>query len=470
MKKNVLSYGCCIIVALLALFIVVAKPFSPNLSVTGQYVIGSLLVAIGIWIFKPFQLPFSMGAAFLAVCLLIIGLNPTTVFSGFTQPALWTLIPALFFGYVLLVTGLGKRIAMGIIKVFKPSYPSMILAWVLIGIALSILTPAITVRVAIVVPIAVYCCQLFQLEKGSKGSSLILLTAFAMALIPGSGWLSGSLWGPIIQGFFSNVPGLEGLITFDSWWRVALLPMSIVTVILVIGGYFALRPTEKISEEAIAELKNTKPTPMNGKEKASAIILVAVFACFVTSSIHNISNAAICLIALIAFFATGILNVKDFSAGISWDLIVFIGMALGLGAVCTETGISQWLSDIVIPALAPIGSNPWLFVFVIIIFMFLWRFIDVAILIPTMAILTPILPGISAAYGVSPLVWAVFYVMSGNAFFLAYQSMWALMSQSIAQDQAWKPRHLATYGTVYFIACLIALAITIPFWISGGLL
>lgn len=346
----------------------------------------------------------------------------------------------------------------------------MILAWVIIGVVLSILTPSITVRVAIVVPIAAHCCELFGLEKGSKGNSLLLLTAFAMALMPGTGWLTGSLWGPIVSGLFNAVPGMEGMLDFNSWLRVAFIPMEIVTLILVVVGYIVLKPTEKLSVDAITALKAQKSEPMSKEEKATGIILVAVFLLFVTNRIHGIPDAAVCVLALFCFFLLKVMATPEFSSGLNWDLVVFIGMALGLGSVFSVTGISAWIAGIIVPAIAPIAVNPWVFMFVMAILIFAWRFIDVAILIPTMAIITPILPSISEAYGISPLVWALIYVMAGNSMFMAYQNMWALMSQSIAGERSWTQKHLGTYGVVYFVACLVALCVAIPMFISSGLL
>ncbi len=469
-KKNLTVYGGWGVFLILAVIIILTKPFSPELNDTGQMVLGILLITLGIWIFKPFNLPLSMGGAVLAIGLLILEINPSVIFSGFTQTAIWTLIPALFFGYVLLKTGLGKRIALAIIQLFKPRYSSMIFAWVLIGVALSVLTPSITVRVAIIMPIAVHCCDLFNLEKGSKGNSLIQLTAFTTALLPGSGWLSGSLWGPIIQGLFNAVPELNGLITFESWWKAVLLPMEITTLILVIGGYIVLKPSEKLSQDAIDSLKLAQKEPLTTQEKFTGVILLTVFIFFLTNKLHGIPDPAVCLIALCAFFATGVLETKEFSSGISWDLVVFIGMALSLGQVFGVTGLTEWISGIIVPAIAPIAGNPWLFVYVMTIIIFLVRFIDIALLIPTMAILTPVLPAVSQAYGISPMVWITIYIMAGNSFFLAYQNMWALMSQSIAKESGWTSSHLAKYGVVYFIACMIALLFAVPLWINSGLL
>ena len=457
------------LMVLAAVIIMLIKPFSANLNDTAHIMLGGIIITLCIWIFKPLNLPYAVGGLFLALFALIIGLAPATVFSGLAQPAIWTLIPALFFGFTLQKTGLGKRIALTIIKFCKPSYFSLVFAWIFVGLILSVLTPSITVRVAIVIPIALQCCELCKIKKGTKGNALILLTAFAMALIPGSGWLSGLLTGPIIQSMYNATPGLEGIVTFNSWLNVLFLPMLIVTALVAAGSLIVLKPDEPISKDVINAIKEQSSQKMDRNEIMSAIILTAVFLMFLNSGFHRIQGAAICLAAVFALFLFGVLEPKDFNAGVNWDLVIFIGMALSLGAIFTATGISQWLAGIVVPALAPIAGNPWIFMFSIMIFMFLWRFVDVATFIPTMAIMIPILPDIQAAYQISPLVWVAIFVMAQNAFFMAYQNIWAMMSRSISGERACSNKHLGIYGVLYFIACLLSMTAAIPMWIRAGL-
>ncbi|MCL2336894.1 MAG: SLC13 family permease [Firmicutes bacterium] len=459
------------LLVLLAVMIMIVKPFSANLNDTAQLMVGGVLITLSIWVFKPFNLSLPVGGLFLACFALVIGLKPATVFSGFTQAAIWTLVPALFFGYTLQKTGLGKRLALAIIKLFKPSYGSLVLAMALIGLILSVLTPSITVRVAIVVPIAVQCCELCNIKKGSKGNSLIILTAFAMSLIPGNGWLTGSLFGPIISGMINSVPENHNLVTFNSWFNVLFVPMILTTILSIVGSLLVLKPKEKLPADAIDEIKKQPKEKMTRHEIITGLILLIVFIMFITSRIHHIPDAAVCLAAVFLFFLFGVLEPKDFNLGVSWDLVVLIAMSLSLSAIFTETGISAGLATIVIPALAPIATNPWLFMFTIMIFVFLWRFFDVAAMVPTMAILVPILPAIQKAYHISPLVWLAVFVMAANSFFMAYQNMWAIMTKSIADagDREWKDSHLGIYGTIYFVSCMISLLVAIPLWINAGL-
>jgi di/tricarboxylate transporter len=43
------------------------------------------------------------------------------VTTGYTSSAVWVLVPALFFGFALMKTGLGKRIAYFVLKTFASS-------------------------------------------------------------------------------------------------------------------------------------------------------------------------------------------------------------------------------------------------------------------------------------------------------------------------------------------------------------
>jgi len=247
------------------------------------------------------------------------------------------------------------------------------------------------------------------------------------------------------------------------------LPMMIITVLVAVGGLLVFKPKERISKEVADSIKKQPLPKMNRHEITSAIILGGVFVMFATSNFHGLPDVAVCLAAVFAFFLLGVLDSKDFSAGINWDLVIFIGMAISLGAIFTDTGISGWLAGIVVPALAPVAGNPWLFMFSVMIFMFFWRFFDVAIFIPTMAIIIPIIPDIYEAYNISPLVWLSFFVIAHHTFFMAYQNIWAMMSKSMVGEESWSNKHLATYGCVYFVASMIAVAVAVPVWINAGL-
>ena len=411
------------------------------LSASAQLLLGGVVIVLGLWIFRPFSLPLSVGGFALAGFALAIGLPAEMVFSGMTQSAVWTLAGALFFGCALQKTGLGRRIALGVLRIFRPSYGALAAAWTLIGLALSALTPSITVRVAIVAPIAASCCELCGLAPRSRGSALVQLTAFVMAMLPGGGWLSGTLTGAVLQGAYEMTPGLAGVLDFSSWLRAALLPTELAAVFTLALALLFLRPKEPLDPGVAAALRAAAPGPLTRRELCAAAVLL---------------------------FALGVLEPADVGSGVSWDLVLFIGFSLSLGPMLTAAGVTAWLTGLLVPLLRPVAGNPWLFVAAVTAVLFLWHLVDVASFMPTLSLVPAMLPAVREVFGIDPLVFVPILSLAAISFVLAYQNIWALMAQSAAGRQVWTAKQLAVYGLCYFAAALAALLACVPLWQHWG--
>jgi len=473
MKTSKLSIMGTLFTSSLGLFVGISMPWEAELSVLAHRVLMILLITVGMWIFKPFGISLSLAALFMLSAFIVIGVPMPYVFSGFTTGAIWTLIPAFLFGYMILKTGLGKRIALLLLKQFNPSYKSLIIIFSVVGIILSILTPSITVRVSVLLPVAMSCIQACNLKGSSKGGGFILLTTMIVAIVPGTGWLTGSLYGPVTQGMYESIPQLQGMITFNSWALFNLLPAVLITVLVIGTGYMVYRPKDKlnVSKDSFRG-KYQELGETTNHEKKVAIALVLCFILFLTGGfeLHPFSVPAILLGAVFVMALTGVISQPDISSGINWDNVIFIGTAMGLSMVFGQVGIADWVGGWLIPILAPISGSPWLFVYVIIIFFFIWRFFDITTVVVTKAILVPTLPLISQELGINPLIWIPLLVMAGNTFFLSYTNSFMLIGRSIVGDKGWSNKQENIYGLIYGGACLIALAIAIPYWMAMGFL
>jgi hypothetical protein len=87
-----------------------------------------------------------------------------------------------------------------------------------------------------------------------------------------------------------------------------------------------------------------------------------------------------------------------------------------------------------------------------------------------MAFILPFLPLLSTNFGIHPLVIFAIVIMAGNCFFAAYQQPFVVAAESIAGKAAWTSAQLRKAGLLYFVACMITLAISIPYWMAAGLI
>ncbi len=451
-----------IVVALLALAIGLLRPFT-GLAPLGHTVVAIVIIGLGLWIFKPGGLPFMAGCALIIGGCLIAGLKFNIVASGFISGSFWILIPALYFGFALQKTGLGKRIAYLVLKSFEPGWLTMALSWFIIGLVLSAFTPSITVRLAIVMPIAMGVIEACKQRYNSKGAAFIGLIAFAMCLLPGTGWLTGSLSGPIIVGFLPAE--LKPLAGFNSWFQILALPWFIVTVVYVGLVYALMRPKEPIGIPRDTFRKEyTALGPISRKEIIAAAILIATLIMFTTEKIHGVPAAGAALIALVLLFLFRIIEPQEVGTGVSWDVIVFFGTAVSLSTISGDAKISAWIAPILQPTLLSLAHNPLVFMLVATFGILAIRFVDVPWGFTTIAVTSVVLIPIFHQFGIHPLVVSFAYLAGINLFLLGYQQPWILMAEGIIQGRGWAARHVLTAGICYIIAVVVAILVSIPYW------
>ncbi|HBL24800.1 MAG TPA: tricarboxylate transporter [Deltaproteobacteria bacterium] len=451
-----------LIFVLCAGFLAVLRPFS-GLPDQGHYVCATVLVALGLWIFRPGNVPYFAGAATLICGALFFGLPLEVVTGGFTSSGVWVLIPALYLGYALAKTGLGKRIAYFVLKSFRPTYFTIIVSWFIIGLVLSALTPSITVRLSVVMPIAMNLVEACRLADRSRGSALICLVAWGTAVLPGTGWLTGSLWGPFMLGFLP--PEMKPLATFDMWFKIMAVPWFIITILFVGLIYILLKPRAPL---AITQETFRKQYHALGKisvqEIITGIILAGALALFATERYHHVSTAACAMTAVLALILFQVITFSEIRTGVNWDIIVFFGVVVSLSGIFTKAEISGWIRPFVEPAVLSLAQTPLTFLIVITLGFWLIRFIDVPWGFSTIALTSPLFIPLFVNFGLHPVLVSVAVIAAGNSLFLAYTQPFIMISDTITQSRGWSARHVALGGGAYAVSVVISILISSIYW------
>jgi di/tricarboxylate transporter len=461
-KLGVLAFIVC------AFVIGLAKPFA-GLAPQGHYIIAVTLVSLALWIFKTDSIPYIAGGVlFLAGCL-IFKLPLAAITIGYTSSAIWVLIPAFFFGFALLKTGLGIRIAHFVLKSFEPSYLNICVSWLIIGLILSALTPSITVRLSIVMPIALSFIEACRIPERSRGSALICLTAWAAAILPGIGWQTGSLWGIIMPGFFP--PQMKALATADVWFGYMAVPWFTITVIFLILLYILFKPKEvlHLKRDVLAEQYSALGR-ITRQEIICGVILICALLLFSTEKWTGIKSVETALMALAALIIFGIIKASDISSGVNWDIINFIAIAMSLTSVFGMAGISGWARPLIEPGMLSLAVYPLVFLLVITIIFWAIRFIDVPWGYTAIALCSPILVPLYEKSGFHPVLVSVALIAAGNSFFLAYQQPFVMIGDTMTKSRGWSGGHVVLGGALYAIAVLAGMYFSSFYWRAMGLM
>lgn len=454
------------LLCLFGLYFALYKPFV-GLNATGHKVMGTIIVALAFWMFKPGGIPFTVGTVIILVGCVMSGLSIGQVAAGFSGSSFWLLIPALFFGFALKKSGLGNRIAFFMLKNINPSYIGILLVWLILGTIFSLLTPSIGIRFLILTAIAVSVADACDLAKGSRGRSLIIITAWASAVLPGTGWYTGSLYGPVLTGFLPIE--MQQIATEGEWFKVMGLPWVFITIAFFVIICFVLRPEKKlhITREQFAKLY----LELGEITKSEIIVfttLLAVLLCLPLQKMLGLASFQIMLMGFFIFLLTRVIGKQDLGTGISWDIILFIGVIIGLPDIIVISGIANWAESVTGYMIRFLTRSSLIFLVGLTLVFFALRFIDVTWGFAIGAFVATATPVLYTTYHIHPTIVLMVFTFGGTLFFTSYQQPWIPQAESIMQDAGWNPKHLQQAAWIYACVVILALIVFLPYWKAIG--
>jgi solute carrier family 13 (sodium-dependent dicarboxylate transporter), member 2/3/5 len=441
------------------------QPGFGQLNSTGQSALAVIALAVVLWVTDVLNAGIT---ALLALGLLIIAGVPSNIaLGGFATGAFWILVGVLFFGTAMDKTGLARRISYRILLIFPSTYSGILLAFMLIGFVLTLGVPSMTVRTAIMVPIAFALVQAIKLPLPSPGAALIVLGAFEMAVLPGCAVLTGSLWGPFLAGLFTNA---SLPLTWFDYARVMALPTLVWCGLIVAANLLVMRPppTASMSKDVVrSEMQQLGR--MGRPELWTAIIVASSVVAWAAQPWHRVPPEAIGMVALAALFATRVLVPGEIGTGIPWGLAIFVGGMLSLTTVMSTYKINVWLGSYIVPAVQPFAANRFLLVVALSAAVAAMRFVDPVGFI-TIATFFLALVGFVANRGVPPLVLTGIVLFPIHIFWFNYQNIWIVMTEGISKKSAYTDADRFKLATVFFGVTVVALWIGVAYWRVIGML
>jgi len=339
--------------------IMAAGPFT-GLSVDGQRVMAILVFAVIVWISEAISYPFS-AIAIIAFLILALGFAPAgtagagllgtgkaipAALSGFTNSG-WVLVAAgLFLAAIILETGLEKRMALTILKIFGTKTNNIILSLIVAMFVFAFFIPSITARAATLTPIALGLVEALKLNRKSAFSKALLLTIALSASISGLGVLSGAAQNPVTASFVEKVTGKT-----VSWldWFIYGEPFAIVMAIV---AYFLLTRMLKIEftevpggrEIVTSELQALGP--MNKKEKKVLFILIITIVAWATEPWHKVDANTISILSVMLLLAPviGVTEWKNVAKKVDLGTMLLFAAGISLGELLLKTGAATWMA------------------------------------------------------------------------------------------------------------------------------
>jgi len=445
--------------------IIALIPTPQGLSHTAQLVLAITAFTVVLWAAQVMNS--GVASVLLMALLIVIGVPVPRVFSGFSGGAFWTLLAVLFYGFAMKKTGLAERLSYYILSLFPSTYGGILTAFFVIGFILALGIPSMTVRTAIMTPVAWALVQSLGLPNRSRGSALIVLTTVEMAVVPGIAFEYGSLTGPVVVAAFEakHLP-----ISWLSYAEVLTFPTLLLCALILIGNQMILKPEAPLkASPTFAKDRLRALGSFKRPELVTGLVVLFSIVYWATDRYHHLPAFLIGMVAMAVFYMSGILRDEDIGTGVSWTLLLFIGGIFSLANIVQDYKVTDWFAGYFVPIVQKIDFSVVLLCIVMAFIMYILRFIDpssfIAVSVQFLSVVT-----VTMAAGIPPLVLMAPIILASAPFWVAYQNFWLAIGEGLTGNQAFTPAHRVRLANAYAFFTLVALAVGVGYWRLIGVL
>ncbi|HEY2228684.1 MAG TPA: SLC13 family permease [Xanthobacteraceae bacterium] len=396
-------------------------------------------------------------------CFLFWALNIVkfpVAFSGFANDTAWFLFGALLLGVIATRSGVARRIAYAVMLRIGITYPRILLGLIVTDFLLTFIVPSGIARLVIMASIALGLAEAFKSGPGnnvSRGMFLVLsytANIFDKMIIAGAGAITA-------RGIIEKAGGVEVL---WSYWFIAFLPCSIITVLAAWLLTLWLYPPEKVALEGgydylRAEIKKMGPwSPL--QIRAAALMAVTILL-WLTDFVHHIPSSVIGMgVGLFALLPrVGILDIEEMKR-LNYLPVFFVAAAVSMGTVLEATKGLDILTNTVFVWMAPYMTNIFSTTIVMYWTAFFYHFL-LASEISMLGTSLPLVMEFAKAHDMHPLLLGMIWTFSAGGKLFAYQSGVLIVGYSYGYFAA---RDLMIMGAWLTVIEFLVLLVLVPFY------
>lgn len=437
-------------------------PPSPPLDERGVHFLATLAAAVILWIFTVFD--DYIVAIMLLLAWLLLGVVPTELaLAGFSSSSWFFYLGALGMAAAVTKSGLLYRVSLQVLRRLRPNYKTYTFTLATSGLVVTPCLPNILSRVAIMAPVSQAMSEVMGFKPRSNGSAGLVLSAYIGFSQIGFMFLTGaasSLFG------WSLLPHLARSEFGWGSWALAALPagMFILVVLFVaIHLFFPLKGEEapRVSPKGVAtQLEVLGHLSMS--EWLSLAVLVLATVGWIGKPLHGIGEAWVALGAFLVFLMTGVMDKKGLRNDIDWGFLLFFGVLSGLSVIIPRLNVDRWLVELVGPILSVVSFHPLPFLVAVTVLVYLVRFLLGRF--PTIVLFTLVLAPWAQGIGIHPGVLLLCVLMALETWFFPYQTANYLLAYYSTDEKAFSHAQARKLMVVKFVASLLAVAISIPYW------
>lgn len=382
-----------------------------------------------------------------------------TAFSGFAGETPWFLLGAMLIGSMAAKSGLANRIALMVTSRTGSSYSQVLLGFIIVNFALTLIVPSGIARVTILGAIGIGVVEAFGVgPKSNIGRGLFIIVTYAATIF--DKMLIAGAASILARGIIQESGGVEVLY---SRWFLAYLPCDILTIFGCWRLILWLYPPEvpRIADGQLLTRQLQALGPWTATEKKCAFYLLVAVTLWLTDFVHHISPALIGLsIGLLGTLpGIGFLDASDLKK-LNYSAIWFTAAALSLGRLLTSTKGLEVLTDVLMAVINPLVSGPLTNAIVLYWTAFVYHFFlgnETAMLSTSL----PVIMEFAKARSLDPLATGMIWTFASGGKIFVYQGAVLIVGYSFGYFDA---KDMLKVGFALTVIESFILLLLVPFY------
>jgi L-tartrate/succinate antiporter len=333
---------------------------------------------------------------------------------GFSDVTVWLIFGALVFSRGYEKTGLGRRIALSLVRAMGNSTLGLGYAIMFADLLIAPFTPSNTGRSAgVIFPIIRGIPALYGSAPGPTARRIgayLMWTAFASTAVTSSMFLTALGPNLLALGMVRQATGFD-----VSWsqWAVGFLPVGALLIVPLPLLVYLVYPPEIRSSREVSRWAGEELTRMgrlSKKEIVMGLLILVAFSLWVIAGAWiNPTTVILGIIALLIL--ARILDWDDVIGNkVAWDTLIYFATLLALAEGLERVGIVAWAAQSASSLLR--GSSPVLAIVVLVSFFFVIHYMFASLTSHTMAVLPAVLAAGAAFPGMPVRMLALLLVYS----------------------------------------------------------
>ena len=388
--------------------------------------------------------------------------------SGFGNTIVWLIFAAFMFTVGYAQTGLGRRVALHLVRALGHRTLGLGYAVALADLAFAPFTPSATARSAgTIYPVISHIPQLYGSLPGDGTARLLgaylLYTALAVSFVTSSMFITALAPNALAISIIQQTLQVE-----ISWvdWFVGFAPVGFTLLALTPLVLYKVYPPEIRTASAVPRWAADQLQQMGAMTRQEATLfalIAAALALWIGASAYIDPALTAVLIVLLMVVARVVSWDDVIGQKQAWNVLIWFGTLVTLAGGLAETGFVAWLARAVAPSLTGLGLYAAIAAIVGVFFFLHYFFASIT---AHTATLLPVFLAVAVTVsGISPARWAHILgyslgLMGVLTFYASGQSVIYYASGYITRRAFWTLGLLM--GTLYVV---VYLAIIVP-WLA----